>query len=363
MRFVVSVWHEFAEDREFEDTIPLEFNGRQLAALGEKNRIDVLVLAGYERFSDRYLGRLREFGYRLHDGEALARECVTRIPLLVRHYRNWGGIKHFGFLRFLVLPRFFPGEDIVTLDADIVFNAGFDEIERAIGGRLYFLGQSPCFGSIPARSGFFEIFEEHALRARVDCLHEVRRTLRLPKSRRFDPSRATTSDQDLLRQLQSTGAIDFQSEPLLEGNLLGFYNWLSIHTLGLGPYVYERRKGLDYINDRKLLVSHIQHDAWIYFWQAMLLARLFGRENVPKFGRIPILYPHYKQGPVNEPLRAFLARCHEAFAKGRSALPAGANPFCRGAVVKHYYEDSDLREILNDRSWHSAGVFADHAPD
>jgi len=55
MRFAVSVWNEFADDAEFEDTIPLEFNGRRLEQLGERNRIDVLVLEGYDRLSDRYL--------------------------------------------------------------------------------------------------------------------------------------------------------------------------------------------------------------------------------------------------------------------------------------------------------------------
>ncbi len=361
MRFVMCVWNELADEREFEDTIPLEFNGRRLAALGERNRVEVLVLAGLERFSERYLDRLRELGYRLHDGEALTRELAAKIPLLVEHHRNWGGIKHFGYLRFLVLARLFAGEDIVAMDGDMVFNASFAEMETALAGRLYFLGRSPCLGAIPAKSDFFAVYEEHMVRARVDRFHRLRRALRLPVSGRFDPVRTKTADQDLLRHIRRIGAIEFDSEPLLEGNLIGFYNWIAIGALKLGPYVYERRKGRDYINGRKLLVSHIQHDAWVYFWQAMLLAKLFGRENVPKFGRIPVLYPHYQQGPVNEPLRAFLARCHKAFATAHPALPAGADFFSRGAVVKHYYEDGDLGEILNDRSWHTAGVFAERA--
>jgi hypothetical protein len=111
MRFVISVWNEFANDIEFEDVIPLEFNGHRLAQLGERNRIDVLVLEGYERFSDGYLGRLRELGYTVHDARALAQEHAARMPLFIKKYRGWGGIKHYGILRFLVIPRSTSSDD------------------------------------------------------------------------------------------------------------------------------------------------------------------------------------------------------------------------------------------------------------
>jgi hypothetical protein len=107
------------------------------------------------------------------------------------------------------------------------------------------------------------------------------------------------------------------------------------------------------------MISHMSHDAWVYLWQAMMLSKLFGRENLAAFGRIPHLYPHVKQGPVNPELRDFLSRLHSAFRLKKAAIPAGLNHFSRGAVIRHFYIDSDLSEILNNRIWHTPGVFAD----
>jgi hypothetical protein len=215
MRFVISVWNEFANDIEFEDVIPLEFNGHRLAQLGERNRIDVLVLEGYERFSDGYLGRLRELGYTVHDARALAQEHAARMPLFIKKYRGWGGIKHYGILRFLVIPRFFPGEDIISVDGDMVFNSGLDEMEAAIGGELYFLRRSTCLGSIPAKSGFFETFEQHLLRAHADPEGYARDVMRLTGADDFlDPNRFLGTDQAFLRHLHSNGIIEFRHDPL-----------------------------------------------------------------------------------------------------------------------------------------------------
>jgi hypothetical protein len=363
MRFVVSVWNEFANDVEFENTIPLAFNGRRLAQLGERNQIDVLVLEGYRRFSDDYLGRLRELGYTVHDARALAQEHAAKIPLFVKKYRHWGGIKHFGLLRFLVISRFFPGEDIISVDADMVFNAGLGEMEAAVGGDLYFLERSTCLGSIPAKSGFFETFEEHLLRAHADPDGYARKVMRLRSADDFlDPNRFLGTDQAFLRHLHNSGIIDFRHDHMLGDNLIAFNTWLDIQQLGLGPYVYKRKNGVDYLNDRKVLVSHFSHDTWVYFWQPMLLSKLFGRENLAAFGRIPHLYPHIEQAAQNNlAFKHFLVAVHETFRRYSAAIPAGLNHFSRGAVIQHYYVESDLSEILNEQLWHTPGVFADSA--
>jgi hypothetical protein len=358
MRFVISVWNEFASDVEFENTIPLEFNGRRLAQLGERNPIDLLVLEGYERFSDGYLGRLRELGYTVHDGRVLAKEHVLRIPVFVKKYRQWGGIKHFGLLRFLVIPRLFPGEDIISLDGDMVFNAGFG---AAIGGSPYFLERSTCLGSIPASSGFFEIFEHHLLRAHADPDGYARNVMHLSSADDFlDPNRFLGTDQAFLRHLHNSGIIDFRHDHLLGENLIAFSTWLNIHQLGLGPYVYERKNGVDYVNDRKVLISHLSHDTWVYFWQPMMLSKLFGRENLAAFAHIPHPYPHVGQAAQNNrAFKHFLVGMHETFRRHSAAIPVGLNHFSRGAVIRHYDVESDLSEILNDGLWHTPGVFAD----
>jgi hypothetical protein len=359
MRFVIAVWNEFVDDMRFEEVIPLEFNGRRLAQLGDRNRIDVLVLEGYERLSDGYLGRLRELGYALHDCRVLAQEHAARIPIFVEKYRRWGGIKHYAILRFLVIPRIFPGEDIIAFDGDMIFNCSLEEIEAAVADELYLLGRSTCFGSFPAGSSFFQIFEEHILRANADPQAYAHEVLGLSKNEDFlDPIRFRGTDQAFVTHLHRKGIIDFRHDCLLRGNLFAFGSWLRIHRVGLGPYVYERKNGIDYINGWKIMISHISYDAWTYFWLPMLLSRLFGRENLAAFGRIPHLLPHVEQGQVQPAFQRFLAGMVETFRLNPAAIPAGLNHFSRGAVVRHYYVDSDLSEILNDRHWHKPGVFA-----
>ncbi len=360
MRFVISVWNEFANDFDFENTIPLEFNGRRLAQLGERNRIDVLVLRGYDGFSESYRGRLRELGYVLHDCQALTHELAARFPTFADSYRNWGGIKHFGLLRFLVIPRFFPNEDIISIDADNIFNAGFAEIEAAIGGELYFVGRSTSLCSIPSRSGFFDVFETHLLRAHDNPERYARKEMLLENADGFlDPNRFGGTDQGFVRHLHSRGLIRIRDDTLLAGNLIGINSWVNINRLGLGPYRYRRLDGIEYVNGRKVMVSHVSHDSWTYFWQPMMLSLLFGPENVGAFGQIPHLYPHVVQGPANPAFRSFLAAMHETFRLNSAAIPAGLNHFCRGAVIRHYYEKGDFSEIMNNRLWHTPGVFDD----
>ncbi len=175
---------------------------------------------------------------------------------------------------------------------------------------LYFLRRSTCLGSIPAKSGFFETFEQHLLRAHADPEGYARDVMRLTGADDFlDPNRFLGTDQAFLRHVHSNGIIEFRHDPLPGENLLAFDTWLNIHQLGLGPYVYERKNGVDYVNGRKAMISHMSHDAWIYLWQAMMVSKLFGRENLAAFGRIPHLYPHVEQGRSTPNSGTFSVAC------------------------------------------------------
>jgi len=123
---------------------------------------------------------------------------VAKIPRFVKAYRKWGGIKHFCVLRLFVLPRVFPGEDVISLDGDMIINAGLGEIERAVGRDLYFLSRSSCLASIPAGSGFFELFEEHLLRAHANPEAYARDVMGFSDVQEFlDPIRFEGSNGDL----------------------------------------------------------------------------------------------------------------------------------------------------------------------
>ena len=360
MEFVVNVWHELSSDEAFERTIPLALNGRRIARLGWSNPIHAVFLRGLDRLSARYLGELRDLGYRIHDASRLVAELMPRVDVFAERWKAWGGIKHYGLLRFLVMPRLFPGTSLITFDGDMIVNAPFADMAAPLGDQLYFLGGSSCFGSIPAGSDFFAVFEQHVAAIRRDPEAYARDVAKLGSAEEFfNPLVLHGTDQGVIlhlirqRLIQPTGGHD----ALQRAGLVGFPNILTVDGFGWGKLRYERRDGIDYLNGRKILIWHMSHDVCAYLGQFVFLRDWLGEEGVGLFGRLPLRAAHYKVAPEDKELSDFFARLTELTRKHRLVDRVERAPFSRARVCRTFFDESDFGFALRDQVWHTAGVF------
>lgn len=359
MRFIVNVWNHGMGDAQFERTIPLLFNGRRLAKLGIPNKINVLFLKGLEHLSASYKDELRDLDYQLHDVAQLSNEESAALPLFVDKYANWGGIRHHGLTRFLVIPRYFGQEDVITFDGDMVLNASFTDMEHAFQNSLYFLDGSSCFGSIPASSGFFETFRDSLVEFQKSPEAFARDVFSMTVEDYFDPHISQGTDQAFILKLMESGRItlDNGQKRLTDAGLIGFANWLFLDRKK-APYAYERRDNIDYLNGMKVLISHMSHDTCAYFGQFIHLWRMSGSDGFATSGRMPLPYAHYADDEADPNVKRFYDSIRNIYGQhGRWLETSGGNPFKRDAVLKALYEESDFSLVLREKNWHAAGFF------
>ncbi len=361
-RFVVCAWSHDGNADQLEAGVPLLYNGRRMSRLGLRNEIIVLFLKGWRLLPDWYRMQLAEFGYEVIDAEQKSLEVEARIPSLRVVFKNWGGIQHYCILRILLLKHFFSGDSIVTFDGDMVVNSGFDEIRRAVDGRFYLLDNSTCFISIPARHDFLDIFEKYAFLWNDDpiALNEELFGSANPGDV-YDPGVINGTDQGLVLLLREKGILQMEVDPkiLTRHGMVGFANWLTLGDALGEPVSYERRSGVDYINGRKILISHLSHDACAYFGSYLYMTRLFGEGWSEKFGRLPLPYKHYGVQDPNNGFFDYLLSVRNATGAFPDLSRYGLNPFSRAAVIDAFYESGDFSSVLNDRVWHASGVFVD----
>lgn len=355
--FVVNVWNGFDGDVAFEATLPLALHGRRIAALGEANRIRLVFLHGLDRLSPGYRDGLRELGFAIEDASALAAELEPRLGVLKERWARWGGIRHFGLLRFLVMGRLFGGQPIITFDADMILNAPFAALEQAVGEELFFLGGSSCFGAIPAGSDFFAVLGDHLARLLRDPDSYARDVAGLPSAEAlFDPMRLKGTDQGLIFVLHRGKHIDIGPgmARVLRSGLLPFSNLLGLHNRGVRDADYARIDGVDHIGGRPVMIWHMSNDLCAHLGQFVFLRDWLGAEAVPLFGRLPVPRAHYDL-PGGDPKLGAMFRA-VAGAAARHGL-GGRSPFSRERICRVLFEEEDFGFILDDRVWHTPGVF------
>ncbi|WP_298331400.1 hypothetical protein [Asticcacaulis sp.] len=359
-KIVVSAWSHNGNAEELEAAVPLLFNGRRMRQLGMRNRITVLFLKGWSDLPQAYRDALLELGYDLIDGQSVAKQIEARIPVLVEALSTWGGIRHYGLLRFLVMREMFPGEGIITFDGDMVINAELDEIEAALGDRFYVLDDSSCFISIPKGHDFLDHFRDAAFLWNDDQDAFNRRFTQFEDPADvLKPAKINGTDQGLVLLLLKDGTISNESQfsHLKEYGLIAFANWLMIEESIGRPITYERKNGVDYVRGRKLLVSHLSHDTCAYFGSFLYLKTILGGGDVATLGRVPLPYEHYAGERQDTDLFTFLLKARDSFNCFPQLTRLGVNPFSRTSVIRAFYEEGDFSSILNDRLWYREGCF------
>lgn len=358
--FIVNVWNGFDSDAAFEATLPLALHGRRIAALGQANRIRLVFLHGLDRLTPAYRDGLRAQGFAVEDASALAAELEPRLGVLRERWKHWGGIRHFGLLRFLVMARLFQGQPIVTFDADMILNAPFSALEAAVGEELFFLGGSSCFAAIPARTDFFALLEEHIARLLRDPEAYAREVAELPSAEAlFDPMKLHGTDQGIIALLQRRRVIaNGPGTRRVQGSgLLPFANLLGLHRRGLQDLAYERKAGVDHLGGAPVMIWHMSNDLCAYLGQFVFLRDWLGEAAVPLFGRLPVPRAHYGIAGGDPALGAMFGAVEQVAQHYRLAERTGRSPFSRERICRVLFEESDFGFVLDDRVWHTPGVF------
>lgn len=360
MRFVISVWNLMDSDEKFEETNPLLYLAQRKSEIGSSLDIDVLVLSGFEKLSERYKSTLESFGVILHNATYLTRQVEVDFPRLAVNYERWGGIRHYGIMRFLIIPLMFPGEDICFFDSDMLPNARLEELKVEFLDKTFVLGGSTCLGAISDAEWWKEL-RRGAVLLETDP-DKFAKTYAPGNSAEvcLDPKRAGGSDQALVKYMIASGALRQDDVPFFtadQGDLVLFPNWLHLGLKARG-WKYQRHKGIDYLNGKKVGISHMSND-FCSFLGFFLWVKYVKRWH--DFGRLPAPYFALVEGAQDEEKTTLYRNVKKTYLTKRALSSSVASiiddPFSRRSVLKHFYEDSDFSEVFNDKWWWQSDVF------
>jgi hypothetical protein len=337
---VMVVWNGSTASS-FEDQVPLALSGERNRRLGLDWQFDVLFLEGLSRLSRQYRDKLADLGYTLHD-------CERQYRLLEHDYTALGRLGDYGrkcFLRWLVVGEFVRGNSFTHYDADLVFNAGPEEME--LDGLTFILQGCPAYTRVEDSSWLnsyrreldkftldIETYSRNAWQERTMYLKVYRE-----KNNALWDRPVFSHDQDFLQFLTLSGRLPQANRSELDKRscLALFQNPLTIgeDIAADLPLTYERKHGVDFINGRKVAFWHMQSDFCDYLGHAAF------RRKIGATGRVP----------WRDANRTATYKIYRRWKKffGR---------YSRGMLARQYFNtEEDLGFLLNDRTYWKQGVF------
>src|SRR5262245_12443581 len=297
---------ENTTDALFEQHIPLLFFGNRSKYQGSKSTLTVLFLDGYERLSGRYISYLRSRGLQIHNVST----SVRRLTDTFSNLKQFGTYEILCFLRWPIIAEYVRNENIteqvIHIDADVVFNATTEEVIEDVRGLTFVLQGCPAFISISHYDWFDSYYEELSKLAEnivgysSEAWHE-RSGWEKSWRDKWAGSRdrqIISSDQDLMSHLIHTGKI-IQDNPLdfvKHFRLFYMENPLYLHSYAFlqlsksSNLTFSTDGHVCYIEGKKIAVWHFQSDFLRYVNAAVALSRLHW----------PFRYPNHLSGKGSE---------------------------------------------------------------
>jgi hypothetical protein len=344
VRSVIVAWCK-SDSSLFEKNVPLKFVGTRNKKLGFKTEIDVLFIDGYKLLDDNYKVALEGLGYRLHDTTKTYSELERKYEVL----NQFGDYEKKCFLRWLVIRNVFSGERIIHFDGDIVFNECPQILSKNFIGKTFILQGCPALTVISNLDWFAQYEEElnlfvsnitgysdMAWDKRLG-LKDAQKTWTGTRDRKI-----ISSDQDLFRHLLHTNAI-YQDKPevIMQGldNYIFFENpaHIDLYYSHLKPFKYGRTDGIDFLNDKRVCIWHMQSDFNEYlgnfifrdkYLQCLMKTRL-----------------QYKDKNIEYYLRKWVKKMMKLQQPSRLY------------TYKYFFEDNDFSELFSAKIWWEKNVF------
>jgi len=324
----------------FEANLPLLWSGKRNLKLGSKNKIDILFLSGYQNLGGKYLSSLKNVGYSVYDASRIYDHYSSKYKQLNR-FRDY---EKKCFLRWLVLKNFYKRAPIIHFDGDIVFNQTPERLAQRLGKYTFILQGCPALASLKNPSWlkayqkslnqFAKDIDKYSLQAwnqRQGWKKSFKKKWAGSRYRRI-----ISSDQDLVSHLIHTDQLPQDSPTMIKkanSDMILFEN--PLYFFGLNkedkPFKYQRKGIIDYINNKKVAIWHMQTNFSDYLKRYYLLK---GKLKMP-------LRIHNPHALGNKTMDELLYNLLYMFKIPQKIL--------RLDVYKYFFEEKDFSLIFNNQ--------------
>ena len=326
-----------------ERKIPYIWNGKRNIKLGSKNDIDIILLEGYNKLDETYINSLQNLGYSIVDASDIYNKYKIKYNVLNR----FGDYEKKCFLRWLVINDLYGESPIIHYDGDVVFNCTPENLICRFGKFTFVLQGCPAFVSIRDTS-WFEIYKKNLDKFTNNIekysANAWKQRQRWEQSFKYKWAgsryrKIITSDQDLISHLIHIDELPQDNPHLIRWHnkdIILFENplYFFVHNMDMAPFIYQRKNGVDYFNNKKVAFWHMQSSftgylKHIYILRYLLKLRKFKITN-PLEGPDPILLNKFKNTAILHYLGIIrnLDRIH---------------------ICKYFFDKSDLSEVFNNK--------------
>lgn len=346
MESVTIGWIDGDESKS-ESHVPTLWIGQRNKRLGSKNCLNLVIIGGYDKLSQGYKQSLEETGYNIINGENQFHELSKKYSKLNR----FGLYEKRCFLRWPLIHHIFGCSSIIHYDGDVVFNETPERLGYALGRYNVVVQGCPAVVSIKdvdwltsyerELDRFVEDIEGYSAASWRECDEGFQSNL--TKWSGIRSRRIITSDQDLIRYLIQADRIP-QDDPeaILRANedLLFFENPLFFfhHNMRYAPFVYERKNGVDFMNNKKVAFWHMQNNFTDYL-KLVYISRILLRMPF----RVDNQLVRSDNGPICNTYNDVLSR--RLFNLDRR------QKYTRKDMCKAYFDRPNLSHVFDERTF------------
>lgn len=330
----------------------LDYAFARLAAAGLSQPFHVLIAEGFDNVPPAFVERWRADRIEVSDCSGIVDSLVSENPWLAAISDN--PVYRVTLLRHLILERKFPGEGVLSVDADIVWRDDPYALFGGWTGGHFALGGSGFLTYAKDRS-WFDAYREGLESALTGG------TLTADFEEAKFGNFQVLHDQHLMRHLEAKGLMANEwvaartSPPLAD---------LCVMATPLHPkegllnppdlLTFERREGREYFSGARVPFWHMQ-SSFSMFCSFYFLCEPFLARNT---ARIP--FPRPKAGRDN--LSAMLCGyLRDAVIAGRAPdeRMAALRPLMfRAGIYPRFFEGDLAERLFVERTWWRAGIFA-----
>jgi len=325
--------------------------------------------------------------------EALRASCVVHdvareydaiaaeFPNVMTYFGGPYAVFGFGFLRWLLIDRIFPGEPVLCYDGDIVHNVPLDDLAEAFKG-VTRTATSTCFASV-ADGEWFRAWRRNLERIEADFpafLDKYLPTL----SYGVDQIRSSPEEY-FAKFLIEAGELPHQEldesfpywivpQPQMLPRVFNFVRIAGVERIPT-PMTYRRVDRIDRISDKPVAFWHMQKP---FMSQLSTLAVLSGNPQLDKAERIPPMIHYGRRASVsdylmNDPyhhlggtptipwsllgLANWLAAQQKAMRE--KGVRAADNPFHPAFLYDFYFRKHDLSMPFSRARWAITDAWAE----
>ncbi len=344
-----------------------------------KDKLNILLVGQVDAIPENVLESLRSSCV-VQDATQAYDALAAEFPQVMNRFGGPYSTFGFGFLRWLLIDRVFPGEPVLCYDGDVVHNVALDELAQAFQG-ITRTATSTCFASV-ADPEWFRAWRQHLGRLNSDFAGFMDRYLP-GLTYGFDQMRSSPEEY-FAKFLIEAGELPHQElddafpywivpQPQTLPRLFNFVRIKGVERIPT-PMHYTRTEGIDRINGRPVAFWHLQKP---FMSQLSALAILSRSPPTTVPGAIPplIFYGnrpsasdylmndpyHHLGGTPTVPWNLYgfahwLLKQQQSLrdARGRPA----DNPFHPAFLYDFYFRSHDFSPIFNRARWPIADAWA-----